>query len=239
MVSSPAPSSIVVLTGAGVSAESGLPTFRGGGGLWEGHRVEDVATPSAFARDPALVHRFYNERRARLRDPAVAPNRAHLALAKLEREWPGEFLLVTQNVDDLHERAGSRNVLHLHGELTRARCTACAESRPWVGDLRTDSACPGCGASGALRPDIVWFGEMPCRMDEVYAALKRCGMFVSIGTSGLVYPAASFVGAARAAGASRTLEVNLEPSAVSGAFDAHRLGPAARVVPELVAELLG
>ena len=230
---------IVVLTGAGVSAESGLPTFRGGGGLWEGHKVEEVATPRAFARDAALVHRFYNERRAKLRDPTVAPNPAHLALAKLERDWPGEFLLVTQNVDDLHERAGSRNVLHLHGELTRARCTACAESRSWIGDLRTDSACPGCGASGALRPDIVWFGEMPYRMDEVHAALGRCGIFVSIGTSGLVHPAAGFVEAARAAGASRTLEVNLEPSAVSGAFDEQRLGLAARVVPELVAELLG
>ena len=232
------PESIVVLTGAGISAESGLPTFRGAEGLWEGHRVGEVATPAAFARDPALVHRFYNERRARLRDPAIAPNAAHRALADLERRWPGEFLLVTQNVDDLHERAGSRQLIHLHGELARALCRRCGGSSAWDGDLGPDSVCPRCAAAGELRPDIVWFGELPYRMDEVHAALGRCGTFVSVGTSGLVYPAAGFVEVARTGGAARTIEVNLEPSAVSSAFAERRHGPAAELVPGLVAELL-
>ena len=165
---------IVVLTGAGISAEFGLPTFRGAGGLWEGHRAEEVATPGAFARDPGLVQRFYNARRAKLRDPAIMPNAAHLALAELERRWPGEFLLVTQNVDDLHDRAGSRRLIHLHGELRRALCLACAESSAWDGDLGAEARCPNCDAAGRLRPDIVWFGELPYRMDEVYAALGRC-----------------------------------------------------------------
>ena len=234
----PAAGGLVVLTGAGISAESGLPTFRGAGGLWEGHRVEEVATPQAFSRDPDLVQRFYNQRRARLRDPAIAPNAAHRALADLERGWSGEFLLVTQNVDDLHERAGSRRLIHLHGELGRALCRACAASTPWTGDLGPADRCPSCGAVGRLRPDIVWFGEMPYRMDEVYAALERCSVFVAIGTSGLVYPAAGFVAAARAAGARRTVEINLEPSAVSSAFADRRTGRAADLVPELVAELL-
>ncbi len=229
---------IVVLTGAGISAESGLPTFRGAGGLWEGHRVEEVATPQAFARDPELVHRFYNARRARLRDPAIAPNAAHRALAELERRWPGSFLLVTQNVDDLHDRAGSRRLIHLHGELTRALCRDCGRSAAWADDLGAHSVCPHCGVAGRLRPDIVWFGELPYRMDEVYAALERCAVFVAIGTSGLVYPAAGFVEAARAAGAVRTIELNLEPSAVSSAFAERRHGPAAELVPALVRELL-
>ncbi len=229
---------IVVLTGAGISAESGLPTFRGAGGLWEGHRVQEVATPQAFARDPQLVHRFYNARRASLRDPAIAPNPAHLALAELERRWAGGFVLVTQNVDDLHERAGSRRLIHLHGELARASCRGCARSSLWTGDLGAGSVCSLCGVVGRLRPDIVWFGELPYRMDEVYAALERCGIFVAIGTSGLVYPAAGFVEAARAAGAARTIELNLEPSAMSPAFAERRIGPAAELVPALVAELL-
>ncbi|MGD9508549.1 MAG: NAD-dependent deacylase [Geminicoccaceae bacterium] len=229
---------IVVLTGAGISAESGLPTFRGAGGLWEGCRVEDVATPAAFARDPDLVHRFYNARRARLRDPAIAPNPAHLALAELERRWPGEFLLVPQNVDDLHDRAGSRRLIHLHGELRRARCRACDASTPWDGDLGRDDRCPACGAVEQLRPDIVWFGEMPYRMDEVHVALGRCRAFIAIGTSGLVYPAAGFVEAAAAAGAERTIELNLDPSAMSLAFRERRLGRASDLVPALVAELL-
>lgn len=226
---------IVVLSGAGVSAESGLPTFRGGGGLWEGHRVEEVATPGAFARDPRLVYRFYNQRRAKLRDAAVAPNPAHLALAELERGWPGEFLLVTQNVDDLHERAGSRRLVHLHGELMRALCLVCATSSAWEGDMDVASVCPRCAAAGRLRPDIVWFGEMPYRMDEVYAALERCATFVAVGTSGVVYPAAGFVEAACGA---RTIELNLEPSAVSSAFFERRQGTAAELVPALVRELL-
>lgn len=226
---------IVVLTGAGVSAESGLPTFRGGGGLWEGHRVEEVATPGAFARDPRLVYRFYNQRRAKLQDAAVAPNPAHLALAELERGWPGEFLLVTQNVDDLHERAGSRRLVHLHGELMRALCLACGTSSAWEGDMDAASVCPRCVAAGRLRPDIVWFGEMPYRMDEVYAALERCAIFVAVGTSGVVYPAAGFVEATHGA---RTIELNLQPSAVSSAFRERRQGAAAELVPALVRELL-
>jgi NAD-dependent deacetylase len=229
---------LVVLTGAGISAESGLPTFRGTGGLWEGHKVEEVATPEAFARDPDLVHRFYNARRAKLRDPAIAPNAAHLALAELERRWPGEFLLVTQNVDDLHDRAGSRRLIHLHGELRRALCRACDQKMPWDADLGRHDRCPACGAGGWLRPDIVWFGEMPYRMGEVYDALARCRIFVAIGTSGLVYPAAGFVEAAAAAGAERTIELNLDPSETSQAFRERRFGPASDLVPALVAELL-
>jgi NAD-dependent deacetylase len=230
--------SIVVLTGAGISAESGLPTFRGAGGLWEGRHVEEVATPGAFARDPELVHRFYNERRARLSDPAIAPNPAHQALAQLERRWQGEFVLVTQNVDDLHERAGSRRLIHLHGELLRALCRDCGASGAWEGDMDVTSICPSCSAAGRLRPDIVWFGEMPYRMDEVHAALERCAIFVAIGTSGVVYPAAGFVETARAGGAARTIEVNQESTAVSSAFAERRCGRAADLVPTLVAELL-
>lgn len=230
--------SIVVLTGAGVSAASGLATFRGAGGLWEGRRVEEVATPEAFARDPVLVHRFYNLRRAQLRDPSVQPNAAHLALARLERAWPGPVLIVTQNVDDLHERAGSRQLIHMHGELLRVRCGGCGNSAAWVEDLGAASCCPGCARVGRLRPDIVWFGEMPYRMDEIYAALERCALFIAIGTSGQVYPAAGFVAAVRAAGDARTIEINLEGSAVSGAFAEHRHGPAGMLVPALVDELL-
>lgn len=229
---------IVVLTGAGVSAESGLATFRGAGGLWEGHRVEQVATPQAFRRDPALVHRFYNLRRAQLRDPRIVPNAAHRALARLDALWPGEFLLVTQNVDDLHERAGSRRLIHMHGELRRARCLACGVAHDWAEDLGEATPCPTCARSGGLRPDIVWFGEMPRHMDEIHAALERCDLFVAIGTSGQVYPAAGFVAAVRAAGAARTIEVNLEDSAVSSAFAERMLGPAGQLVPALVEELL-
>lgn len=230
--------SIVVLTGAGVSAESGLATFRGAGGLWEGHRVEDVATPEAFARSPALVQRFYNLRRAQLRDPAVVPNAAHLALARLEQEWPGQVLVVTQNVDDLHERAGSRRLIHMHGELMRARCLGCGASSPWREDLGSASSCPSCARAGRLRPDIVWFGEMPYHMDEIYAALEQCALFVAIGTSGQVYPAAGFVAAVRAAGSARTIEINLEDSAMSSTFAERRLGAAGVLVPALVEELL-
>ncbi len=230
----PAIRNIVVLTGAGVSAESGVPTFRGPGGLWEGHRVEDVATPEAFRRDPVLVQRFYDDRRAAL--ATVAPNAAHLALARLDAEWPGGLLLVTQNVDDLHERAGSRRLLHMHGELKRALCTGCGAAPPWEGALSGSPACPSCGAA-RLRPDIVWFGEMPYRMDEIEAAIDACDLFVSIGTSGAVYPAAGFVGWARSAGA-RTLELNLDPSAGTPMFDAARHGPAGVLVPQWVDEVL-
>ncbi|MCA3255843.1 MAG: NAD-dependent deacylase [Alphaproteobacteria bacterium] len=231
----PRPASIVILTGAGISAESGVPTFRGPDGLWEGHRVEDVATPEAFARDPHTVLRFYDLRRAAL--ATVEPNAAHRALARLDAEFEGELLLVTQNVDDLHDRAGSRRLLHMHGELKRSLCAACGESRPFEGDMLTNRSCRGCGAS-ALRPDIVWFGEMPYEMDRIERALAGCDLFVSIGTSGAVYPAAGFVRTARACGAA-TLELNLEPSAGTAWFYAARHGPASVLVPAWVDEVLG
>ena len=226
---------IVILTGAGVSAESGLATFRGPGGLWEGHRVEDVCTPEALARDPVLVHRFYDARRAAL--ATVEPNPAHRALARLDAAWPGELLLVTQNVDDLHERAGTRRMLHLHGELTSALCAACDARARWTGELPPGTRCAACGER-ALRPDIVFFGEMPYEMERVTRALAACDLFVSIGTSGAVYPAAGFVDLAARAGA-QTLELNLERSAGSGMFGDSRLGAAGELVPEWVAETLG
>lgn len=226
---------IVILTGAGISAESGLATFRGPGGLWEGHRVEDVCTPEALAHDPALVHRFYDLRREAL--GGVVPNAAHEALARLERSWPGDLLLVTQNVDDLHERAGSRAVLHMHGALSSALCAACGHRLTWQGSLPPGSVCPVC-ASPTLRPDIVFFGEMPYEMDRIEQALSRASLFVSIGTSGAVYPAAGFVRMASACGAG-TLELNLEPSAGSGWFDECHHGPASQLVPEWVEALLG
>jgi NAD-dependent deacetylase len=226
---------IVVLTGAGVSAESGLATFRGPDGLWEGHRVEDVATPEAFARDPTLVHRFYNARRAQLDE--VQPNAAHDALARLDAEWPGEFLLVTQNVDDLHERAGSKRLIHMHGENRRARCLACDRRFPWEGPMSESDLCPFCVAAGQLRPDIVWFGEMPCELDRIDEALQRCDLFASVGTSGAVYPAAGYVQTARYCGA-WTVELNLEPSAGSSFFHESRIGPAGELVPHWVDELL-
>ncbi len=227
--------SIVVLTGAGISAESGLPTFRASDGLWEGHRVEDVASPEGFARDPELVHRFYNLRRAALQ--SVKPNAAHQALVRLEREWPGAFLLVTQNVDDLHGRAGSRKLLPMHGELLRALCQECGETTPCTGDTGAASVCPACGAAGGMRPAIVWFGEMPWHMDEIMAALSNCGIFIAVGTSGHVYPAAGFVNAASRRGA-RTIEVNLAGTAASSAFGERRTGPATEVLSPLVDELL-
>ncbi|MCX8099912.1 MAG: NAD-dependent deacylase [Geminicoccaceae bacterium] len=230
----PGRAAIVILTGAGISAESGLPTFRGAGGLWEGQRVEDVATPRAFARDPERVLRFYDARRRAL--GGVRPNPAHLALARLERAWNGPFLLVTQNVDDLHERAGSRNLVHMHGELLRARCTVCGWADRWVGDL-LGVACPSCGRLPALRPDVVWFEEVPIGLDRIEAALARCTLFAAIGTSGRVWPAAGFVERALAAGA-HTVELNLEPSETSDRFAERRPGPASRIVPAWVEELV-
>ncbi len=229
----PAPS-LVILTGAGISAESGLRTFRAADGLWENHRVQDVATPEAFRRDPALVYRFYNERRQSL--GTAQPNAAHLALARLERQWQGEFLLVTQNVDDLHDRAGSKRLLHMHGELLRARCLACGRVQAWTGDLDHRSPCAACG-SGPLRPHIVWFGEPPLEMERIYRALEDCDLFVAIGTSGHVYPAAGFVEAVGPG--TRTLELNLEPSLVASAFQEVRNGKATELVPAFVDELLG
>lgn len=226
---------IVVLTGAGVSAESGLATFRGPDGLWEGHRVEDVCTPEAFRRDAALVHAFYDARRAKL--GTVEPNAAHKALARLDAEWPGELLLITQNVDDLHERAGSMRLLHLHGELAKGWCLACDEHFGWTGDMGEGAVCSLCGSSGRVRPDIVWFGEMPYDMDRIDDALRNADLFVSIGTSGAVYPAAGFVQTARYCGA-QTLEMNLDPSLGSSFFDESRIGPAGKLVPEWVDEVL-
>lgn len=226
---------IVILTGAGVSAESGIDTFRDAGGLWEQHRVEDVATPEAFERDPDLVLRFYDMRREQIQ--TRQPNPAHDALARLDAEWRDELLIVTQNVDDLHERAGARRVLHMHGEHLNAWCTACDLRSRWTGPLIDRPGCPECG-SKALRPDVVWFGEMPYRMEEIFAALREADLFVSIGTSGAVYPAAGFVQNARELGV-RTLELNLERSQGSHWFHETRLGPAGTVVPEWVEELLG
>ena len=226
---------IVILTGAGVSAESGIDTFRDGGGLWEQHRVEDVATPEAFVRDPDLVHRFYDARREAIQ--TKLPNAAHAALARLDAAWPGELLIVTQNVDDLHERAGARRLIHMHGEHLKAWCTACDARSEWTGTLIDRPACPVCGVAGELRPDVVWFGEMPYAMDAIYRALNRADLFVSIGTSGAVYPAAGFVREARASGA-RTLELNMEPSQGSHWFGEARHGPAGVLVPAWVEEIL-
>ena len=228
-------SNIVILTGAGISAESGLSTFRGADGLWEGNRVEDVATPEAFARDPILVQAFYDARRARL--ASVAPNAAHEALARLDREWPGELLIVTQNVDDLHERAGAVRLLHMHGELKSAWCQGCDSRTPWDGDLGNHPPCPQCGVKGRLRPDIVWFGEMPYEMERIDSALMNSDLFVSIGTSGAVYPAAGFVQTARYCGA-HTIEMNLEPSLGSYHFHETRTGKASELVPVWVDEML-
>jgi len=225
---------IVILTGAGISAESGLATFRGPDGLWEGHRVEDVCTPQALARDPETVHRFYDARRAAL--ATVSPNAAHEALARLDAEWSGELLIVTQNVDDLHERAGAGRLLHMHGELRSALCAACGRAEPWDGPMGQGRRCGGCGTP-ALRPDIVFFGEMPYEMERIERALSRADLFVSIGTSGAVYPAAGFVQTARHHGA-RTLELNLDPSAGSFLFDETRQGPASVLVPQWVSEIL-
>ncbi|HEX7872577.1 MAG TPA: NAD-dependent deacylase [Sphingobium sp.] len=225
---------IVILTGAGISAESGLATFRGPDGLWEGHRVEDVCTPQALARDAELVHRFYDERRAKLAE--VVPNAAHRALARLDAEWPGDLLIVTQNVDDLHERAGAHRMLHMHGELQSALCATCGDRRAHEGSLPPGSQCPVCD-SPSLRPDIVFFGEIPYEMERIEEALEQADLFISIGTSGAVYPAAGFVQAARHYGA-YTVELNLDPSAGSALFHESRLGTASTLVPAFVEELL-
>ncbi len=233
---------IVILTGAGISRESGLDTFRDADGIWAKVRIEDVATPEAFARDPARVHEFYNARRARLVEGDIKPNAAHVALARLEAEWLGEVLVVTQNIDDLHERAGSRNLLHMHGELLKIRCAFCAAQTMWAGDIGIDVACSECGEAGGLRPHVVWFGEMPMEMERIYEALERCGLFLSIGTSGNVYPAAGFVAHVKQAGGrtggAHTAELNLEPSEGASLFDETRYGPATNVVPAYVEKVL-
>lgn len=226
---------IVILTGAGVSAESGVKTFRDDGGLWQGFRLEEVATPGAFHLNPGRVHEFYNQRRGQLQD--VHPNAAHLALAKLERHFGEDFLLITQNVDDLHERAGSRRLLHLHGELLKKRCEGCGEVSLCHGDLSSGDRCDSCDAIGRMRPDIVWFGELPFHLEEIGATLMQADLFVAIGTSGLVYPAAGFSQLASEAGA-KTIEVNLEETAVSPVFDERLEGSAVNVVPAWVDRLI-
>ncbi|SBS70028.1 deacetylase of acetyl-CoA synthetase, NAD-dependent [uncultured Microbacterium sp.] len=225
---------IVVLTGAGISAESGVPTFRDADGLWEGHRVDDVATPEGFARDPDRVQRFYDERRRALH--AVEPNAAHRALARLEGALGEDLLVVTQNVDDLHERAGSMNLVHMHGELRRALCGACGARPTWEGDLVQRPSCPACGHR-ELRPDVVWFGELPYELDRIEGAVVACDVFVAIGTSGAVYPAAGYAALAGAFGA-HTVELNLAPTLADVAFDEVRAGPASVVVPRWVEGLL-
>jgi NAD-dependent deacetylase len=229
---------VFALTGAGISAESGLGTFRDPGGIWARFDPMKLATPGAFAHDPARVHGFYNMRRRNLL--AAEPNAAHFALARLEAGLAaagGSLFLCTQNIDDLHERAGHRAVHHMHGELLRARCQNCGEARPWGDDLAAGLSCPACGRAGGLRPDVVWFGEMPLGMDAVDEALTAADRFVAVGTSGAVYPAAGLVETARACGIP-TAELNLEPSDNAWAFDERRYGPATATVPTFVDDLL-
>lgn len=228
---------IVVLTGAGISAESGIRTFRAEDGLWENHRVEDVATPEGYKRNPELVQRFYNERRRKLFEPDVQPNLAHIALAELEAKIGENLLIVTQNVDNLHERAGSKNVIHMHGELLKVRCPNRNKVYEWQDDITDESRCTCCAQPARLRPHIVWFGEMPLEMDRIYRALMDCDMFVSIGTSGNVYPAAGFVQEANNWGA-KTIELNLEPSKVKSAFQTAKYGKASEIVPEFIKQIL-
>ncbi|CAM3682109.1 Sir2 family NAD+-dependent deacetylase [Vibrio aquimaris] len=228
---------IVILTGAGISAESGIQTFRAQDGLWEDHRIEDVATPEGFERDPELVQKFYNQRRAKLQEDWVKPNPAHLALGRLEKELKGRVTIITQNIDNLHERAGNKNIIHMHGELLKARCSGSNQTVEEKGDIHTGDLCHCCQFPVQLRPHIVWFGEMPLRMAEIYESLENADLFISIGTSGVVYPAAGFVHEARANGA-YTMELNLEPSAVESEFEEKRYGKASIEVPKLVNELL-
>lgn len=229
------PSSIAILTGAGISAESGVDTFRDKDGIWSKVDYREVATPEGFAHDPARVHDFYNMRRRRLKD--IRPNAAHHALARLEAGFGGAFLLVTQNVDSLHEQAGSKELIHMHGQHDSALCAACGMRFPWQGDMSQETACRSCGVPGHVRPDVVWFGEMPYQMERIQRALGEAELFVSIGTSGNVYPAAGFVALARRAGA-RTVELNLEPSENAAMFDEAIHGRATEIVPAFVDRLL-
>lgn len=228
---------VVVLTGAGISAESGIKTFRAADGLWEEHRVEDVATPEGFARDPALVQAFYNARRRQLQSPEIAPNAAHQALARLEAALGDRFVLVTQNIDNLHERSGNRRVIHMHGELLKVRCSWSGQVLEWTGDVTAEDKCHCCQFPAPLRPHVVWFGEMPLGMDDIYNALADADIFIAIGTSGHVYPAAGFVHEARLQGA-HTVELNLEPSQVGSEFAEKHYGLASEVVPAFVDRLL-
>ncbi|WP_039058115.1 Sir2 family NAD+-dependent deacetylase [Enterobacter sp. Bisph1] len=228
---------VVVLTGAGISAESGIRTFRAADGLWEEHHVEDVATPEGFARNPQLVQTFYNDRRRQLQQPEIVPNAAHQALAALEQALGDRFLLITQNIDNLHERAGNKNIIHMHGELLKVRCSQSGQVLEWTGDVNDDDKCHCCQFPAPLRPHVVWFGEMPLGMDDIYSALAMADVFIAIGTSGHVYPAAGFVHEAKLQGA-HTVELNLEPSQVGSEFAEKHYGLASDVVPEYVEKLL-
>ena len=228
--------SIVVLTGAGISAESGIKTFRASDGLWEDHRIEDVATPEGFERDAGLVHRFYNMRRQQLLSDAIQPNHAHIALAELEHHQNVSVLVVTQNIDNLHERAGTENIIHMHGELLKCFCRQTQKRFPVSEDLSVGTKCECCQQVNNLRPDIVWFGEMPYQMDDIYDAISQCDLFLSVGTSGNVYPAAGFVQVANQAGA-HTVELNLEPSLVESEFKEKVYGPATEVVARYLDQL--
>jgi NAD-dependent deacetylase len=234
------PENILILTGAGVSAESGLGTFRDTGGLWAKFDPMKLATPEAFKADPEAVLDFYNARRKNLVE--ARPNAAHLALAEAEQAWMmagrGDFLLVTQNIDDLHEQAGSASLLHMHGELLKTRCQLCGALETDKGDITSARPCAGCGKAAGLRPHVVWFGEMPLGLDQIYRALEDVDLFVAVGTSGTVYPAASFVQEAKAVGA-WTVELTLEPGEVSALFDERVYGPASEVVPDWVNRKLG
>ena len=225
--------SIVISTGAGISAESGIKTFRDQNGLWENHNIEEIATPEGFERNPSLVHQFYNKRRSQLKN--VKPNAAHLALAELEKKWNGDFFLITQNVDDLHHRAGTKKMFSIHGELKKARCVDCKVSFSWEDDLGVESECPGCQQKNCLRPDIVWFGELPYFMDQVYEKIADCQLFIAVGTSGNVHPAAAF---SQHAINAHKIEVNLQPSLVAASFDEVIVGPATEKIPELVNAIL-
>ncbi|WGY46969.1 Sir2 family NAD+-dependent deacetylase [Vibrio sp. ABG19] len=228
---------VVILTGAGISAESGIQTFRAQDGLWEDHRIEDVATPEGFERNPELVQDFYNQRRRKLQSATIEPNAAHIALGRLEKELDGKVTVITQNIDNLHERGGSEHVIHMHGELLKARCAVTNQVIEQKDDLVSGDLCHCCQIPSQLRPHIVWFGEMPLRMGEIYEALEQADLFISIGTSGVVYPAAGFVHDAKMHGA-HTIEINLEPSAVETEFAEKRYGKASVEVPRLVDELL-
>ncbi len=229
---------IVILTGAGISKESGLDTFRDADGIWSKVRWEDVATPEAFAKDPERVHAFYNMRRARTRKLDVQPNAAHEALARLEEKWSGRVLIVTQNVDSLHERAGSKDIIHMHGTYAQARCNHCGACVDWVGDMSTHDMCQTCNQAGGLRPNVVWFGETPMGLDDIQDALFECDLFISIGTSGNVYPAAGFVAMVRQLGRAHTVELNLEASSGASLFHELHHGPATTIVPSYVQGLL-
>lgn len=229
---------IVVLTGAGISKESGLDTFRDADGIWSKVRLEDVATPEAFAQNPDHVNAFYNARRQGLLGANIKPNAAHEALADLERDWPGDVLIVTQNIDDLHERGGSKNIIHMHGELLKSICYECGAIDECTDDLSVSMRCEACGVQGSLRPQVVWFGEMPLDMERIEQALMAAGLFISIGTSGNVYPAAGFVDAVRRYGNGHTVELNLEPSSGATMFAQSIYGEATKIVPDYVQSLV-